>query len=162
MGVGLDRIRQLVGEIVVAEGFELVDLELKGSGRDRILRVFIDREGGISHRDCELISEQVGTILDVEDLIQFSYTLEVSSPGLDRKLVSRDDFARFEGHLAKIQTRFPLHNQKVFKGRLQGLQGENVQLELPKGELLEIPLDLIREARLEVDWSSEMSRPRSR
>ena len=110
-----------------------------------------------------MISEQVGTVLDVEDLIQFSYTLEVSSPGLDRKLVSRNDFARFEGHLAKIQTQSPLHKQMVFKGRLQGLQGDNVQLELSKGELLAIPFDLIRAARLEVDWDLEMiRRPRSR
>ena len=163
MGVELDQIRQIVDEIVVAEGFDLVDLELKGSGRDRVLRIFIDKKDGVSHSDCTLISEQVGTVLDVEDLIQFSYTLEVSSPGLDRKLVSMNDFVRFEGHLAKIQTQSPLHNQKVFKGRLQGLQGDNIQLELPKGELLKIPFDLIRVARLEVDWDLEMiRRPRSR
>ena len=163
MGVELDQIRQIVDEIVVAEGFELVDLELKGSGRDRVLRIFIDKKDGVSHSDCTLISEQVGTVLDAEDLIQFSYTLEVSSPGLDRKLVSMNDFVRFEGHLAKIQTQSPLHNQKVFKGRLQGLQGDNIQLELPKGELLKIPFDLIRVARLEVDWDLEMiRRPRSR
>ena len=163
IGVELDQIRQLVSEIVVAEGFDLVDLELKGSGQARVLRIFIDKEDGVSHRDCALISEQVGTVLDVEDLIQFSYTLEVSSPGLDRKLVTRNDFVRFEGHLAKIQTQSPLHNQKVFKGRLLGLQGDDIQLELPKGELLEIPLDAIREARLEVDWDLEMTqRPRRR
>ena len=163
MGVELDQIRQIVNEIVVAEGFDLVDLELKGSGRGRVLRIFIDKEEGVSHRDCSLISEQVGTVLDVEDLIQFSYTLEVSSPGLDRKLVSRNDFVRFEGHLAKIQTQSPLHKQKVFKGRLQGLQGDNIQLELSRGKILEIPFDLIREARLEIDWGLEMMRhPRSR
>jgi ribosome maturation factor RimP len=163
MGVELDQIRKLVDEIVVAEGFSLVELELKGSGPERVLRIFIDKEDGVSHSDCALISEQVGTVLDVEDLIQFSYTLEVSSPGLNRKLVSRNDFVRFEGHLAKIQTESPLHNQKVFKGRLQGLQGDNIQLEMPEGELLEIPFDLIREARLEVNWGLEMMRrPRSR
>ena len=163
MGVELDQIRQLVREITDAEGFELVDLELKGAGRDRILRIFIDKENGVSHGDCELISEQVGTVLDVEDLIQFSYTLEVSSPGLNRKLFTKNDFSRFEGRLAKIQTQSPLYNQKVFKGRLRGFQGDNVQLEMPKGELLTIPLDLIREARLEVDWGWEMMRrPRSR
>ncbi len=163
MGVELDQIRQLVNEVVVAEGYDLVDLELKGSGRARVLRIFIDKEDGVSHRDCALISEQVGTVLDVEDLIQSSYTLEVSSPGLDRKLVTMDDFVRFEGHLARIQTQTPLHNQKIFKGRLQGLRGNNIQLELPESELLEIPFDVIREARLEVDWSLEMTRrPRSR
>ena len=159
MGVELDRIREIVEEIVETEGYELVDIELEGAGQQRVLRIFIDKEGGISHRDCALISEQAGTVLDVEDLIQFSYTLEVSSPGLDRKLVNENDFTRFEGHLAKIQTRFPLHNQKVFRGRLRGLQEGVVQLELPKGEMLEIPLDVVREARLEIDWEKA---PRSR
>ena len=163
MGVELDRIRHIIGEIVEAEGYELVDVELKGSGRHRILRIFVDREGGISHRDCELISEQVGTVLDVKDLVQFSYTLEVSSPGLDRKLVSSNDFVRFEGYLAKVQTRFPLHDRKVFKGRLRGLEGDSVSVELDSGEVVAIPLEVIREARLEVDWESEIGgRPRSR
>ena len=159
MGVELDRIRKIVEEIVETEGYELVDIELKGAGRQRVLRIFIDKEGGISHRDCELISEQASTVLDVEDLIQFSYTLEVSSPGLDRKLVNKNDFTRFEGHLAKVHTRFPLHNQKVFRGRLRGLQEGVLQLELAKGEMLAIPLDVVREARLELDGGKA---PRSR
>ena len=159
MGVELDRIRELVEQTVESEGYELVDIELKGAGQQRILRIFIDKEGGISHRDCELISEQVGTVLDVEDLIQFSYTLEVSSPGLDRKLVHKTDFTRFSGELARIQTKFLLHNQKVFRGRLRGLRKDVLQLELPDGEMLEIPLDGIREARLEV--GGDMT-PRSR
>ena len=100
----------------------------------------------------------VGTVLDVEDLIPFSYTLEVSSPGLDRKLVKETDYTRFEGKLAKIQTRIPLQHQKIFRGRLRGLQGGNVLLELPKGDLLEIPLDVIQEARLEFDWAEEKAR----
>jgi ribosome maturation factor RimP len=105
-----------------------------------------------------LISDQVGTVLDVEDLILSAYTLEVSSPGLDRKLVKESDYTRFDGKLAKIQTRIPLHHQKVFKGRLRGLQDGNIRLELPKGDLLEIPLDVVREARLEFDWEEEKAR----
>jgi ribosome maturation factor RimP len=99
-----------------------------------------------------LVSEQVGTVLDVEDVIPHKYTLEVSSPGLDRKLVKESDFSRFEGKLAKIQTRIPLQQQKVFKGRLKGLRDGRVVLELPQGNLLEIPLDVIQEARLEFEW----------
>ena len=134
----------------------MVDVELKGAGKNSLLRIFIDQQAGISHRDCELVSEQVGTVLDVEDLIPFSYTLEVSSPGLDRKLVKESDYTRFGGKLARIQTRIPLHQQKVFRGRLQGIQDGKVLLELPKGNLLEIPLDVIDEARLEFDWGQEM------
>src|SRR5215813_8413987 len=154
-GVARDRVRQLVQQVVEGQGYEFVDMEFKGGGNGSILRIFIDKPEGISHRDCELVSEQVGTVLDVEDLIPFSYTLEVSSPGLDRKLVKESDYTRFDGKLARIQTRIPLNQQKVFRGRLQGLHEGKVRLELPKGDVLEIPLDVIHEARLEFDWAAE-------
>jgi len=158
-GIEWDRIRRLIREVVESQGYELVDAELKGGGKSSVLRVFIDKPAGISLRDCELVSEQVGTVLDVEDLIAFSYTLEVSSPGLDRKLAKESDYARFEGKLARIQTRLPLNQQKVFRGRLQGLYDGKIRLELRKGDVLDIPLDVIQEARLEIDWAAEMSRP---
>ena len=154
-GVEWDRIRRLIEEVVESQGYELVEAELKGGGQNSILRIFIDKPEGISLRDCELVSEQVGTVLDVEDLIPFAYTLEVSSPGLDRKLVKESDYTRFDGKLARIQTRIPLNQQKVFRGRLQGVQDGKVRLELPKGEFLDIPLDVIQEARLEFDWDAE-------
>lgn len=157
-GVEWDRVRTLIQDVVDGQGYELVEVELKGGGKNSILRLFIDRPEGISHRDCELVSEQVGTVLDVEDLIPFSYTLEVSSPGLDRKLVKESDYTRFSGKLARIQTRIPLHQQKVFRGRLQGLLSGKVQLLMPKGDLLEIPMDVIQEARLEFDWEAEWQR----
>jgi ribosome maturation factor RimP len=159
IGVDWGRIRRLVEDVVEGQGYELVDVEFKGGGKNSVLRIFIDKPTGISHQDCKLVSEQVGTVLDVEDLIPFSYTLEVSSPGLDRKLVKEADYARFEGRLARIQTRIPLNSQKVFKGRLRGLQDAKVRLELLKGDELEIPLDVIQEARLEFDWADEKSRP---
>ena len=162
MGTELEQIRRIVGEIAERESYELVDIELKGAGPDRVLQVFIDREGGVSVGDCGFISGQIGTVLDVEDLIPSSYTLEVSSPGLDRKLVKESDFNRFQGRLAKVQTRLPLDNQKVFRGRIQGLADNRLQLESQSGELLEIPLDVVAEARLEVDWAQEMKSQRSR
>jgi len=157
-GVERDRVRQLVEHVVESQGYELVEFELKGGGKNSVMRVFIDKPAGISHQDCELVSEQLGTVLDVEDLIPFSYTLEVSSPGLDRKLVKDSDYTRFAGKLAKVQTRVPLQNQKTFRGRLRGLQGSNVLLETPKGGLMEIPLDVIQESRLEFDWAEEKAR----
>ena len=159
MGVEWDGVRRLIQEVVESQGFELVDAEFKGAGNNSILRIFIDQPAGISHRDCELVTEQVGTVLDVEDLIPFSYTLEVSSPGLDRKLVKESDYARFDGKLARIQTRIPLNQQKVFRGRLQGLHDGKVRLELRTSSTLDIPLDVIDEARLEIDWAAEISRP---
>ena len=155
MGIEWDRLRPLIHNVVEGQGYELVEVELKGGGKNSILRIFIDQPAGISHRDCELVSEQVGTVLDVEDLIPFSYTLEVSSPGLDRKLVKESDYTRFGGKLARIQTRIPLNQQKVFRGRLQGLYDGKVRLELPRGDFLDIPLDVIHEARLEFDWDAE-------
>ena len=157
-GIEWDRLRRLIQDVAESQGYELVDVELKGSGKSSVLRVYIDKPAGISHRDCELVSEQVGTVLDVEDLIPFSYTLEVSSPGLDRKLVKESDYTRFEGKLARIQTRIPLNQQKVFRGRLQGLHDGKVRLELRNGDALDIPLDVIQEARLEIDWAAELSR----
>src|SRR3990172_5948408 len=158
MGVEWGRVRQLIEQVVEHQGYELVDAELKGAGNNSVLRLFIDRPEGISHRDCELVTEQVGTVLDVEDQIPFSYTLEVSSPGLDRKLVKESDYTRFEGKLARIQTRIPLHHQKVFRGHLRGLHDRKIRLELPNGDLLEIPLDVIQEARLEFDWAAGRER----
>jgi ribosome maturation factor RimP len=158
MGVDRERVRQLAGQVVESLGYELVECELKGGGKNSVLRIFIDKPAGITHQDCELVSEQLGTVLDVEDLIPFSYTLEVSSPGLERKLVKDSDYTRFEGKLAKIQTRVPLQNQKSFRGRLRGLQGACVLLEMPKGGFLEIPLDVIQESRLEFDWAEEKAR----
>jgi ribosome maturation factor RimP len=158
MGVEWDRIRRLIENLVEGQGYELVEVECKGAGKTSVIRIFIDKPGGITHHDCELVSEQVGTVLDVEDLIPSSYTLEVSSPGLDRKLVKESDYTRFDGKLARIQTRIPLNQQRVFRGRLQGLHDGKVRLELPDGNLLEIPLDVIKQARLEFDWAAEKSR----
>ena len=141
MGMVLDRnrIRQLVAMAVESLGYEFVDLEFKGAGNSSILRIYIDKPDGIAHSDCGLVSEQVGTVLDVEDVIPHKYTLEVSSPGLDRKLVKESDFSRFEGKLAKIQTRIPLQHQKVFKGRLKGLRDGSVVVShtlAPQGTML--------------------------
>jgi ribosome maturation factor RimP len=155
MGVDRNRMRQLVAEAVEGQGYELVEVELKGSGNNSVLRVYIDKPGGISHSDCGLVSEQVGTVLDVEDVIPYKYTLEISSPGLDRKLVRESDYTRFEGKLAKIQTRIPLQHQKVFKGRLKGLRDGSVLLELQNGSELAIPLDVIQEARLVFEWPAK-------
>ena len=160
MGDERNRLRQLVERVVESQGYELVDVELKGAGNSSVLRIFIDSPNGVSIKDCEFVSHQVGTVLDVEDLIPLSYTLEVSSPGLDRKLVKESDYTRFEGKLAKIQTRIPLQRQKVFRGRLRGFREGKIVLELSTGGLFEIPLEVVRESRREFDWQEEKSRSR--
>jgi ribosome maturation factor RimP len=159
--MGVQRaLQELVQDVVEGQGYELVEVEFKQAGNHSLLRIYIDKPDGVSIRDCELVSHQLGTVLDVEDLIPFSYTLEVSSPGLDRKLVKETDYARFEGKLAKIQTRIPLQHQKVFRGRLKGIEDGKIVLESSGGQRIEIPLDVVKESRLEFDWAEEKARSR--
>jgi len=141
-----------VEKVVSSEGMELVELELKGSLNNRIVRIYIDKPLGITHEDCKLISDQVGTVLDIENLIPGSYTLEVSSPGLTRRLTKDSDFQRFRGRLVKIQTKLPINGTKSLRGILLGLEGETVTVELKKAELVQIPLGSIAKANLDVDF----------
>ncbi|HYY70436.1 MAG TPA: ribosome maturation factor RimP, partial [Terriglobales bacterium] len=106
MAIDLENLRELAQRVTASGGFELVDVEFRGSGgKARMLRVFIDKAGGVTHADCEAVSRELGTILDVEDAVPGgSYTLEVSSPGLDRKLNRPEDFARFVGRRVKLTT----------------------------------------------------------
>jgi ribosome maturation factor RimP len=148
----LDRTRGIIEKVVSSEGMELVELELKGNLNNRILRIYIDKPSGITHKDCELVSDQVGTLLEIEDLILGSYTLEVSSPGLTRKLTKDSDFHRFRGRMVKIQTKQPINGTKSFRGILSGLEGELVMVELKKAELVQIPLGTIAKANLDIDF----------
>jgi ribosome maturation factor RimP len=152
MAVDLERIRVIAERVASAEGFYLVDVELKGSGRNNpLLRVYIDKPAGISHADCQLVSEQVSAILDVEDLLPGSYTLEVSSPGLDRKLVRPSDFSHFAGRRARLVLREPVDERRVFEGRLAGLEAGRVRLDLGEGALKEFELLNISKAQLVVE-----------
>ncbi len=135
------------------EGIEVVDVEFLGSGRGRLLRIFIDRPDGVSHADCEFISDQVGTILDVEDVIPGdSYTLEVSSPGLERKLSRPKDFERFLGQKARVVLREPVENQRRWEGKLAGFSDGVVALEPSAGRIIHFPLAQIEKANLKFDW----------
>ena len=125
----------------------------------QVVRVFIDRPGpaatpeeSVSIEDCEQVSREIGTILDVEDPLPLAYTLEVSSPGLDRPLRDEQDYRRFAGRLAKIVVSKAVDNQKAFEGRLRGVENGTVLLEGPKGRMHRLPLQLITRARLEVEF----------
>ena len=131
----LDRIREIADRVAVAEGMELVDVEFVGRGRNAVLRIFLDKPGGITLRDCEMVSGQVGAILDVEDFIPGSYTLEVSSPGLDRRLVKPADFERFAGREVRLVLKAPREGRRRFRGRLRGIQEGRIQLEAENGQL---------------------------
>jgi len=149
--VDLEKITEMAERVAVSEGLTLVDVELKGSGGSRLLRVYIDKPQGISHADCELVSEQLSAILDVEDPFPGSYTLEVSSPGLDRRLVKPSDFAHFAGRKARVVVREPVDDQKVLEGRLAGFEAGRVRLDLGDAGLKELELSNIQKARLVVE-----------
>jgi ribosome maturation factor RimP len=110
---------------------EIVEIELRGGGKARMLRIFIDKPGGITHEDCAKLSREVSTILDVEDAVPGgSYVLEVSSPGLDRKLFRPADFERFQGSRVKLTTRLPVNGNRYFEGRLEHFEAGRLTLDL--------------------------------
>ena len=133
---------------ITSMGYELVGVEFQTGGKSGgLLRVYIDSEAGISADDCQKVSYQVSGILDVEDPIPGHYTLEISSPGLDRLLFRPQDFERFAGQLIKLRTAYPIEGQRKFKGRLVGMQGDNIVFEQDDMEI-SLPFDQIEQARL--------------
>jgi len=131
MAADLEKIREIAGRVARSSGLELVDLELQGGGKARMLRIYIDKPGGVTHEDCANFSREAGTIFDVEDVVGGgSYTLEVSSPGLDRKLSTADDFERFVGSLVKVTTRDPINGNRYFEGRLRAFQDTRLWIQL--------------------------------
>lgn len=169
--MNLERVREAAERVARSEGLEVVDVEWK-VGKQRFLRVYIDRVVsnlssdamaeressplcGISHADCEKVSQQLSVILDIEELIPGpGYILEVSSPGMDRAIRKPAEFQRFTGRLAKIWTDEPFENMKFFEGRLAGVADGKVHLQL-KGKVprtIQLPLTSIRKANLVVEF----------
>src|ERR1041384_3488635 len=123
MAFDLERVRSIVERVASSSGLEVLETELRGGGKSRMLRIVIDKPAGVSHEDCANVSHEVGTILDVEDAVPGgSYLLEVSSPGLDRKLVGPADYQRFTGSVVKVMTREPVDGGRHFQGRLEAFQ----------------------------------------
>jgi len=155
----LERVREIAIRVAGARGLAVDDVSLRREGGQQVLRVTLDRPGpsanaeeSVSISDCEVVSQELGTILDVEDFFPSRFTLEVSSPGLDRPLRQADDYRRFAGRLAKIVMREPINRQTAFAGRLRGVDGDDVLFESEGGKLVRLPLALIIRARLEVEF----------
>src|SRR5712692_785021 len=139
MAFDVDRVREIAERVAASSGLEVVDIEFRGGGKSRMLRVFLDKcaaagtdpLAGVTHEDCASFSREFGTILDVEDAMPGgSYTLEVSSPGLDRKLTRPADFERFVGSRMKLMTRQPLNDNRYFEGRLESFREGRLTLDL--------------------------------
>ena len=131
MALDVDRVREIAERVAASTCLEIVEVELRGGGKARMLRIFIDKPGGVTHEDCANLSREVGTILDVEDVIPgASYLLEVSSPGLDRKLIRPADYERFTGSRVKLTTRQPVNGNHHFEGRLESFQQGRLTLDV--------------------------------
>jgi|SRR5208337_4275967 len=137
MALDIDRVREIAERVAASSGLEVVEIEFLGGGKARMLRVFLDKPaagaeplGGVTHGDCANFSREFGTILDVEDVMPGSYTLEVSSPGLDRKLIKAADFTRFVGSRVKLTTRQAVDNNRHFEGRLEAFENGRLTLDL--------------------------------
>ena len=155
----LDQIRAIAARVAASRGLDVWDVQNRRETYGHVVRVFIDRPGpaatpeeSVSIEDCELVNREMSAILDVEDPLPFAYTLEVSSPGLDRPLRNDDDYRRFSGRLAKIVVSEPVDRQKAFEGRLWGVENGEVLVEAHNGRMHRLPLRLITRGRLEVEF----------
>ena len=149
----IEQITAIADRVAEPQGIEIVEIELLGGGKQRLLRIFIDKPEGVSHGDCEFVSQKLGAALDADDLIPGeSYTLEVSSPGVERKLTKPADYQRFAGQKAKIVMRETVEDRTHWEGVLRGLEGEAVVIEPAEGRRIQIPLALIKRANLKFEW----------
>ena len=148
------RVEEEIEKIVSSEGLELVHVEYRKQGRGWLLRIDIDKEGGVNLTDCELVSHQVSAFLDVEDVVPAEYELQVSSPGLDRKFYKESDYRKFVGRLVRVKTSKPVRGLHVIVGRLEEFDGEQIVVTDPqakKDPRYVVPLADIKETRLEVE-----------
>ena len=142
-----DELKALLEPVVEGLGYELTDLEVKLGGRNGLIRVFIDQAEGIGLEDCETVSRQIGAVLEVEDPIPEQYSLEVSSPGLDRRLTKPEHYRRFAGEDVRIKLRSPLNGRRNFRGAITAADEENIEVEVD-GESHRLPIATIESARL--------------
>ena len=152
--MGKTQVTQLVPELIepglLAKGLELVDVEFKKEGKTWVLRIFIDKEGGVTLEDCQKASQLAGDLIEVEEIIEPVYTLEVSSPGLNRVLKKEKDFIKFIGRKICVQCHAPLNGRKKFTGKLIDFKGQTIHLEIG-GQSHAIPLGLVAKANLLIE-----------
>ncbi|HCC57858.1 MAG TPA: ribosome maturation factor [Solibacterales bacterium] len=145
-------IETIAEEVTAAAGVELVEVELKGSGRNHLLRVYIDKPDGVTHGDCQLVSDLISEKLDAGNIIEGQYTLEISSPGVERKLKKAKDFERFVGQPVKIFLKEPLAGKRFFEGELKTFADQTVTLDVSGHGDVAIPFEQIDRANLKFHW----------
>ncbi len=150
-----ERVRSIAAAAAATGGVELVHVEIAGTKRDSVLRVYIDKEGGVTLDDCGAVSQRMEEVLDAEDLIPWKYVLEVSSPGIERELYSLADFVKFTGQLAKVKTRQEIDGQKTFVGTIADVDGEEITIDdRTKGRVTFEYAD-VDKANLKIDLAKE-------
>ena len=149
----LERITVIAERAAKREGLEVWDVEVSGAGRGRVVRIYVDKPEGVTLDDCELISQQVGTVLDVEDVIPGQqYRLEISSPGVERRLLKLEHFARYTGEKVRLALREPIDNRRRWEGTLRGVEDGIILLEAAGGEPLRLRMEQIEKANLKFEW----------
>jgi ribosome maturation factor RimP len=156
-----ERIRGIAARAVGENNLELVHTQIVGASKSLTVRVFIDKQGGVTHEDCSSVSRQMDAVLDAEDFIPGNYTLEVSSPGLERELYSLKDFEKFVGNLAKIKTSEAVEGQKNFRGRIVGIQDDVIIFEDKSKGTVRLLYAVVVKANLEIDLEEELKRAKS-
>jgi ribosome maturation factor RimP len=152
-GTVASRVEEIAQRVAASEGLEVVEVEVKGGGGNRLVRISIDKPAGVTHADCELVSQQVGTILDVEDVVPGGrYTLEVSSPGIERKLIRQGDYERFQGRKVRITLREPVSGQRHWEGTLAGMSGDVITLTTDAGKTVDFRFDQVQKGNLKHEW----------
>ena len=157
-----DKIREIAARAAAENNLELVHVDVLGAGKSPTVRVFIDKEGGVTLEDCATVSRAVGAALDEEDFISSAYLLEVSSPGLERQLYNLGDFEKFAGHLARVKTFQPINGQRNFRGRISRVEGEEIVFDDKTSGEVRFPHDTVAKANLEIDIEEEFRRSEKR
>ena len=153
-----ERIREVAARVAQEKNLELVHAQIVGASKSLTVRVFIDKPGGVTHEDCSSFSREFETVLDAEDFIPAAYLLEVSSPGLERELYSLKDFEKFVGNLAKVKTSQTIDGQKNFRGRIAGIESDEIVFEDKTRGTVRFPYSAVAKANLEIDLEKELKR----
>lgn len=148
----LERVRELTSRLLSEAGVELVDLTYRRESGGMVLRFSVDKAGGITIGECGRLNRQIGAILDEANAIEEPYTLEVQSPGLDRKLVKTSDFERTIGKEIFVVTNGPVENKNEFTGKLKWVGEESIKIEFPSGDEINIPRNMIAKAKLHIEF----------
>ena len=148
-----DQVTQLGERAATGTQIEIAEVQIRGAGKSRLVRVYIDKPGGVTHGDCELISQKLGQLLDEQDIIpDQSYTLEVSSPGIERRLTKPRDFERVIGQMVKLTTLEPVAGRTSLEGKLEQFADGKLDVEIAPGNRVHIPLNQVRKANLKFEW----------